>query len=178
MIPLALMRRIARLLIVTLLFPLLSSPVLAGDGTCTKNSRVCIEGPETRMISGYPVTRDCWKYESKYDCISQNYVDDCAPLAAQGCAQIGSSCVEYVNGDPAKCSLYEQTYQCKLADGESKTIMDCGGQTYCVDGTCFDAGYTPDGDFALAITGMEALRQAGNYMDPDTLTLFNGKNSK
>lgn len=178
MMPLTLMRLIARLLIVTLLFPLLSSPVLAGDGTCTKNSRVCIEGPETRMISGYPVTRDCWKYESKYDCISQNYVDDCAPLAAQGCAQIGSSCVEYVDGDPAKCSLYEQTYQCKVADGESKTITDCGGQTYCVDGTCFDAGYTPDGDFALAITGMEALRQAGNYMDPDTLTLFNGKNSK
>ncbi|MDP1756143.1 MAG: conjugal transfer protein TraN [Pseudohongiella sp.] len=172
------MRLIARLLIVTLLFPLLSAPVLAGDGTCTKKSRVCVEGPETRMISGYPVTRDCWRYESKYDCISQNYVDDCAPLVAQGCAQIGSSCIDYVDSDPSKCSLYEQTYQCKIADGDSKTITDCGGQTYCVDGTCFDAGYTPDGDFALAITGMEALRQAGNYMDPDTLTLFNGKNSK
>lgn len=178
MMPFTLMRLIARLLIVTLLFPLLSAPVLAGDGTCTKKSRVCVEGPETRMISGYPVTRDCWRYESKYDCISQNYVDDCAPLVAQGCAQIGSSCIDYVDSDPSKCSLYEQTYQCKIADGDSKTITDCGGQTYCVDGTCFDAGYTPDGDFALAITGMEALRQAGNYMDPDTLTLFNGKNSK
>ena len=35
MMPLTLMRLVARLLIVTLLFPLLSSPVLAGDGTCT-----------------------------------------------------------------------------------------------------------------------------------------------
>ncbi len=45
MMPLTLMRLVARLLMVTLLFPLLSSPVLAGDGTCTKNARVCIVGP-------------------------------------------------------------------------------------------------------------------------------------
>jgi conjugal transfer mating pair stabilization protein TraN len=179
MMPFTLMRLIARILIVTLLFPLLSAPVLAGDGTCTKKSRVCIEGPETRMISGYPVTRACWKFENTYDCIAQGYVDDCKPLVDKGCAPIGSSCIDYVNGDPSgKCSLYEQTYQCKVADGATKTIKDCGGQTYCVDGSCFDAGYTPDGDFAIAITGMEALRQAGNYMDPSTLTLFNGSASK
>lgn len=178
MMSLRFMRHVARVLVFTLLFPLLSSPVLAGDGTCTKKSRVCIEGPETRMISGYPVTRDCWKYESKYDCIAQDYVDDCAPLVDKGCVQIGSSCIDYVDDDPAKCSLYEQTYQCKLADGATRTISDCGGETYCVDGNCFDAGYTPDGDFAMAITGMEAIREAGNYMDPDILTLFNGKNSQ
>jgi len=174
----SMLRFIARVLIVTLAFPILSAPVLAGDGTCSKKSRACIEGPETRMISGYPVTRDCWKFESKYDCISQSYVDDCADLVANGCAQIGSSCIDYLDSDPSKCTLYEQTYQCKVATGATKTITDCGGQTYCVDGTCFDAGYTPDGDFAMAVTGIEALREAGNYMDPNTLTLFNGKNSK
>jgi len=152
--------------------------LMAGDGTCSKKSRVCIEGTETRLISGWPVTRDCWKYESTYDCLSQDYVDECTPLVDQGCAQIGSSCVDYLESNPTRCSLYEQTYQCKVADGESKTITDCGGQTYCVDGTCFDTGYTPDGDFAIAITGMEALRQAGNYLDPNTLTLFNGKPSE
>jgi len=174
----SMLRFIARVLIVTLAFPILSAPVLAGDGTCSKKSRACIEGPETRMISGYPVTRDCWKFESKYDCISQSYVDDCADLVANGCAQIGSSCIDYLDSDPSKCTLYEQTYQCKVATGATKTITDCGGQTDCVDGTCFDAGYTPDGDFAMAVTGIEALREAGNYMDPNTLTLFNGKNSK
>ena len=150
------------------------SHAYAGDGTCSKLSRICVEGPETRTISGYPVTRSCWKYESKYDCISQNYVDDCTDLIDQGCAQIGSTCVDYVDDNPSKCSLYEQTYQCRIASGATRTITDCGGQTYCVDGTCFDAGYTPDGDFAMAVTGIEALREAGNYMDPDTLTLFNG----
>jgi conjugal transfer mating pair stabilization protein TraN len=162
-----------------LMVALYSFPVqlLAGDGTCSNKVRMCIEGPETRMISGWPVTRSCWKYESKYDCISQNYVDECGPLVDQGCAQIGSVCVDNVDGNPSKCSLYEQTYQCKVADGVSKNITDCGAQTYCVDGTCFDAGYTPDGDFAMAMTGMEVLRQAGNYLDPNTLTLFNGKAS-
>lgn len=172
------LRLIARVLIATLVFPVISAPVLAGDGTCTKKSRICIEGPETRMISGYPVTRDCWKFESKYDCISQSYVDDCADLVANGCAQIGSTCVDHVDGDPSKCSLYEQTYQCKTATGATRTVTDCGGQSFCIDGTCFDAGYTPDGDFAMAVTGIEALREAGNYMDPNTLTLFNGKNNK
>lgn len=169
-----------RLILAFFLVAFYSFPIqlLAGDGTCTKISRVCVEGAETRMISGYPVTRACWKYESKYDCISQDYVDDCAPLVARGCAQIGSSCVDYLETNPSRCSLYEQTYQCKVADGESKTITDCGGQTYCVDGTCFDAGYTPDGDFAMAITGLEAQRQAGNYMDPNTQTVFNGKSSQ
>ena len=169
-----------RLILAFFLVAFYSFPIqlLAGDGTCTKISRVCVEGAETRMISGYPVTRACWKYESKYDCISQDYVDDCAPLVARGCAQIGSNCVDYLETNPSRCSLYEQTYQCKVADGETKTITDCGGQTYCVDGTCFDAGYTPDGDFAMAITGLEAQRQAGNYMDPNTQTVFNGKSSQ
>lgn len=178
MMPAWLTRFVAKLLVVTLLFPILSSPAVAGDGTCTFKSRVCVEGPETRTISGYPVTRDCWRYESKYDCISQNYVDDCADLVANGCAQIGSTCVDHVDSDPTKCSLYEQTYQCKVATGATKTITDCGGQTYCVDGTCFDAGYTPDGDFAIAATGLEALREAGNYMDPNSFAIFNGTNTK
>lgn len=177
--PLTLMRWIVRLLIVTPLIPLLSSPVLAGDGTCTKNSRVCIEGPETRPISGYQITRSCWKYENSYNCSSQtSYVDDCSVLVAQGCGQIGSSCIDYMDSDPSKCSLYEQTYQCKIADGGTSTVMDCGGQVYCMDGNCTDASSPPDADFGMAVTSMEVLREAGVYLDENTLTLFQGKNNQ
>lgn len=175
MMPLGLLRLIARALIVTLLSPffaVFASPAFAGDGTCSLKSRVCIEGPETRMISGYPVTRACWKYESVFDCVSQNYVDDCAPLVDKGCAQIGSTCIDTDAAD--KCVLYEQSYQCKLADGASNTITDCGGRSFCMDGACFDAGYQPDGDFGMTMTGLEAARQMGNYMDPDSLLLFSG----
>ena len=76
-----------------LMVALYSFPVqlLAGDGTCSNKVRTCIEGPETRMISGWPVTRSCWKYESKYDCISQNYVDECGPLVDQGVPRLDQS---------------------------------------------------------------------------------------
>lgn len=168
-------RCLALLLVVTMVFP--TAPAWAA-GECTLSERVCIEGPETRTISGHPVTRDCWKYESKFNCVSDDYIDECAPIVAKGCGQTNSTCIEYLDSDPTRCSLYEQTYECKVADGATREVLDCGGQTYCVDGKCFDAGYTPDGDFAMAISGMETLRQMGNYLDPNTLTVFNGTNSK
>jgi conjugal transfer mating pair stabilization protein TraN len=37
---------------------------MAGDGTCTRVADVCVQGPETRTISGQPVTRDCWQYQA------------------------------------------------------------------------------------------------------------------
>lgn len=150
----------------------------AGDGSCTEISRVCVEGPSTKIISGESVTRSCWKYEGKYNCEADNYTDECQPLIDKGCSQIGSECIEYVDAGSGRCSLYEQKYQCKDKEGGTSTVKDCGNQTYCMDGKCFDAGYPPDADFGMAMTGMEVVRQMGNYLDPASLTLFNGKSSK
>jgi len=128
------------------------------------------------MISGYRDPR-LLEIRKQVRLISQNYVDDCAPLAEQGCAQIGSKlrgvCGRWIQ--PSARSM--RNVSCQSGGMASlKPLTDCGGQALLrVMARVFDAGYTPDGDFALAITGMEALRQAGNYMDPDTLTLFNGR---
>ena len=32
--------------------------VMAGEGTCTRVADVCVQGPQTRVISGQSVTRD------------------------------------------------------------------------------------------------------------------------
>ncbi len=40
----------------------------AGDGTCQRDAAVCVDGPATKMISGYPVTRECWRHEERYTC--------------------------------------------------------------------------------------------------------------
>ena len=79
----------------------------AGDGSCTEISRVCVEGPSTKIISGESVTRSCWKYEGKYNCEADNYTDECQPLIDKGCSQIGSECIEYVDAGSGRCSLYE-----------------------------------------------------------------------
>ncbi len=31
---------------------------------CEKISEVCVDGPSTKMISGWPVTRACWQYKA------------------------------------------------------------------------------------------------------------------
>ncbi len=160
--------------ITALLWSISISALAAGDNSCQLTSaRTCIDGPATKMISGKSVFRDCWQYESKYNCASDNYTDQCQPLVAKGCTQIGSTCINFAD-DGTTCTLYEQKYQCIDKVGGTSQVMSCGGQTYCMDGNCFDASYAPDGDFGMAIAGLEMQRQMGNYIDPNNLTLFNG----
>jgi conjugal transfer mating pair stabilization protein TraN len=76
-----------------------------------------------------------------------------------------------------KCIDEKKTYRCVSRPEQSTTVTDCSGQMFCRDGQCFDTGYEDDDDFAKAITAMEAARQAGTYMDPDSLEIFKGVSS-
>lgn len=143
---------------------------------CQKLAEACVEGPETRNIGGYPVYRDCWRYRAEYSCVSQNTTDDCQPLRDRGCSQVGSRCVD-TNAQGA-CMLYEQTYQCRVSSGSSSTITNCGSQRFCLDGHCFDTAYAPDPDFARVVTGLEVQREAGKYVDPNTLVVFQGYDNR
>ena len=159
------------------LLPLLFAAVPAVRAAdCQKVSESCVEGPETRNIGGYPVYRDCWRYRAQYSCVSQTMTDDCQPLRDRGCSQIGSSCVD-TNAQGA-CMLYEQTWQCRVSSGSTSTITNCGGQQFCIDGRCFDTGNAPDADFAKMVTAMEVQREAGKYVDPNTLVVFQGYDNR
>ena len=144
----------------------------AGDGTCTRVSEICVDGPATRLVGGQNVFRDCWKYEARFDCASEGPVNDCQPLIDRGCFQVGSQCLTTLaNGS---CSVYEQSYSCKVADGQTSTVTNCGNQAFCLSGNCFDTSYPPDVDFAKAVAMLEAQREAGKYLDPNTLEVFKG----
>jgi conjugal transfer mating pair stabilization protein TraN len=147
-----------------------SAPARAAD--CYQTAETCVEGPETRDIGGYPVQRDCWRYRASYTCVSQNSTDDCQPLRDRGCSQVDSQCLD--TNPQGVCMLYEQTWQCRVDTGTTSTVTNCGGQQFCLDGHCFDTGYSPDADFARAVTGLEAQREAGRYLDPNTLEVFKG----
>jgi conjugal transfer mating pair stabilization protein TraN len=143
---------------------------------CVKNTEVCVEGPATRDIGGYQVYRECWRTTSEFSCLSQNSTDDCQPLRDRGCSQVGSSCVE--TNPQGACMVFEQTWQCRVASGTSSTVTNCGSQQFCIDGQCFDTSHAPDADFARAVTGLEVQREAGRYLDPNTLEIFKGYDNR
>lgn len=160
-----------------LLLPLLfaaAPAVRAAD--CQKVTESCVEGPETRNIGGYPVYRACWRFRAQYSCVSQTMTDDCQPLRDRGCSQVGSSCVD-TNAQGA-CMLYEQTWQCRVSSGSTSTITNCGSQQFCLNGHCFDTSNVPDADFAKVVTGLEVQREAGKYVDPNTLVVFQGYDNR
>lgn len=167
------MPRLICALILTIL-AVAATSVRAAD--CQKAAESCVEGPETRNIGGYPVYRECWRYRSQYSCVSQAMTDDCQPLRNRGCSQIGSSCVD--TNPQGACMLYEQTWQCRVSSGSTSTITNCGGQQFCLDGKCFDTGNAPDADFARMVTAMEVQREAGKYVDPNTLVVFQGYDNR
>ena len=151
-----------------------TAPSHAAD--CVKNAEVCVDGPGTRDIAGYPVFRDCWRTSSEYSCVAQKSTDDCQSLRDKGCAQVGSSCVQ--SNSQGACMAFEQTWQCPGASGTSSTVTDCGGQQFCVEGQCFDTSHAPDADFARAVASLEVQRQAGKYLDPNTLVVFQGYDNR
>ena len=162
-----------RLLLALLLF---SSTASAAGADCEKVTEVCVDGPATKEISGYSVYRDCWRYQASFECLSQKMVDDCGPLRERGCNQIGSTCIDTASN--GVCQLYEQAYQCKVAGGKTSTIANCGSQQFCMEGNCFSTAYQPDADFAKSVAMLEAAREAGKYLDPNSLSVFNGYDNR
>lgn len=145
-------------------------PASAAD--CVKEAEVCVEGPETRTIGGHAVHRDCWRTTSHFNCVSERLSDDCQPLRDRVCSPVGANCVE--TSPQGLCTVYEQTWRCRTAAGTTSTVTHCGDRRFCLEGNCFDTGHTPDPDFARAVAGLEIQREAGRYIDPDTLEIFKG----
>jgi conjugal transfer mating pair stabilization protein TraN len=155
----------------SLILCLLSWTANSWAGECQKISSVCVEGPETRTINGVAVQKDCWRFEDIYNCKAEGMIDECAPLVAQGCAQVASSCVETL--DNSSCGTFEQTYQCQDQPETTKQETVCS-EALCKDGNCFDTTAPSDPDMAHAVTGLEIARQAASYFDPDKQQYFVG----
>lgn len=155
---------------------LASAAARAGDGSCTRVSETCTQGAETRVINGQSIYRPCWQYQDEFNCTAATPVDACAPLVARGCQQVNSTCASRLS--TGACALWTQTYACQVGTGPATTVTDCGSQSFCLSGNCFDTGHPPDGDFARTVSVLEAQREAGQYLDPDTLQVFTGRDNR
>lgn len=147
----------------------------AQAGLCVPRSRTCTEPDETRLIDGIAVHRDCWRYDDSYLCATGGTREEtyCQELRERGCSQIDSRCVNTLSD--GSCFEYEQTYRCPQDDAVTQTVMDCGSQTFCLDGACFHAGYEPNQDFALAASHLGAMESAAKDFDTDEMLIFKGE---
>ncbi len=69
------------------------------------------------------------------------------------------------------CIEQEKHYLCRTAESIEHTVLNCAGQKFCINGNCFDTGHEPDTDFAQTMSQVEATREAGVYLNENTLRI-------
>ena len=132
----------------------------ADRGLCTYTSKVCTQGPETRVFDGVRVHQDCWEYTYTYNC-SHPSADDCGPLRAKGCVQVRSDCKKNIG---AACVVYRQTYQCKTPS-KSQTSIAGGDTPFCMDGVCRDQSWENNNEMMQAISQLALLKDMQGRFD-------------
>ena len=141
------------------------------NANCTVAEKICTEPAGTRVINGQEVYKDCWNWHFEYTCASEALKSTCGDLQSNpACSLVESECIDYLPG--GQCGLMEHEYKCVVNEGTPSTQIDCSAQKFCMDGTCFDTGYPPDSDFALAVATMEAMNEAAS------LAIFEGEKNR
>jgi conjugal transfer mating pair stabilization protein TraN len=85
--------------------------VLAQNTRCSKVGRTCTTGPETRIINGLAVYKDCWEYTDNYSCAADAYVNFCTALSnTTQCTVTSDTCAK--NAPDGSCAQRLKTYDC------------------------------------------------------------------
>jgi conjugal transfer mating pair stabilization protein TraN len=58
------------------------------------------------------------------------------------------------------------------------TASNCPATVFCLQGSCFDIGSPADPDFARSMSMLEAVREAGVYLDTEHLRVLNGESNR
>ena len=141
--------------------------------TCFNPQTECVEAGETRHIDGAPITLDCWRYKTTYECKEESD-NNCESLRAKGCSQVSAKCKTMVAGS---CVVQDETYQCPVEQCDEAGKIVCGKKPFCVDDGCVVTTPTKNQNFDKAASALAALASAAeevkdqNVLDPQ---LFKG----
>ncbi len=148
---------------------------LASSSQCQRVSSVCVDGPSTKLIDGYSVTRECWRYANQFDCTTLDPSSTCNTPPLNSCQPTATATCSATDGSaPPHCLASSMEVQCKLTDPVYGPVTNCGTTSFCPNGSCWDETLTPDKDFAQTISMLEAAKEAGKELDPNTLRTFSG----
>ncbi|QFT13615.1 type-F conjugative transfer system mating-pair stabilization protein TraN [Vibrio sp. THAF190c] len=133
---------------------------------CKIVSELCVEGKETRMIDGVPVTLDCWKYQVDHQC---ERLDTCSELP-DDCTTEATYCSAKQNG---VCIEEELKKSCPEKRCSSTNLM-CGEDSFCLDGDCYGEMPTPSNEFNESAAALAALAKAAEGLG-DPPKIFTGQ---
>ena len=137
---------------------------------------VCSDATPSKNINGLDVARSCWSWERTYQCVDSAMTTDCDSLKTNpDCKETASSCTEMMD---ATCQVVEHKYTCTSGGAGPTVTTSCAADKFCMGTVCFDTGYPANQGFGQTVAGMELMRQAGFYMDPNSLEVFKGTPEK
>ncbi len=143
------------------------------QGICDYEQEVITQGSQTRSISDFPIYKDWWQKVRTYQCYSPS-LDNCDPLRAQGCSQIGSNCKTYVG---PTCTVFEQTFECSsnTLQAVAAKRLRCGSQPFCLSGECMDTRYSPNQELAHVLAKMAIFKELQNELKDGLNQVFKGE---
>lgn len=99
----------------------------------------------------------------------------CAELEGRDCFQdrLGRCLAQTADG---RCARQELHYRCPRQAATETVVCPPQDGMFCADGSCFDQRDTPTtaDEFARSVLALEAARQSGSHLDPESLRLFSG----
>lgn len=145
---------------------------LAADGTCSTFTEACTDStPQTRVIEGISITRECWGWVRTYPCAALTPASDCDQLDSLGCTFRREECLS----EDTPCSMWERVYACPIPDAPVPPAQYiCDGDVVCMDGHCETITREANDEFKDAAVALNALRQVSREFDPNALTVFGG----
>lgn len=156
-----------------------SSSLTFGKPVCSMTSKVCVDGPSTKLIDGVSVTRDCWDYQSMYACSAGDpgTASTCSKDTLINCKQSGPA-VCTGSGSGSSCTQQSVPYQCPLGNATYNQAVNCGPSSFCSGGSCYDSANQPSQpqtQFVSSISQLAGAFQAAAELNTADLTVFNGK---
>lgn len=150
-----------------------SCSITEADPNCSLVSETCVEGPETRLISGTAVTRACWRWQRDFQCAALgDRISDCDP--PDGCTLAGSECLSY-DDQTGACRTTEHSYNCTVPGSPGGAVGYCQEDVYCIAGDCNTIVREQNDEFHQAVSALSMLGELQNDVDQSSLEIFPGE---
>lgn len=141
---------------------------LSGNANCQIAESTCVSSTPPPLPTGIPVgdvaPDGCFERQDTYACYTgRTDTSECDALSSNPlCSLLSSTCT---SGDSlaGQCAIEQQSFRCVSVPERNEVTTDCSGQTFCLNGQCFDRGYPNDPDFARTMALLETAREAGVY---------------